>query len=57
MGGLEYKWDCHFGTRATIGLVKTGNLVILANDGLPGFTPKIKLKDSIVYGLGIFWVF
>lgn len=57
MGGLEYKWDSHFGTRATIGLVKTGKIVILANDGLPGFTSKIKLKDSIVYGVGIFWVF
>lgn len=58
MGGLEYKWDCNLGARATIGLVKTGKLVIFANDIIPGVsTPEIKPKDSTVYGLGIFWIF
>jgi hypothetical protein len=57
MGGLEYKWDCHLGARATIGLVKTSKLVITSNDALSGNTPEIKPKDSTVYGLGIFWVF
>lgn len=58
MAGLEYKWDCHLGARATVGLVKTGKLVIYSNDGIPGtFTPEIKPKDSTVYGLGIFWIF
>lgn len=58
MGGLEYKWDCNLGARATIGLVKTGKLVIFSNDGIPGaFKPEIKPKDSTVYGLGMFWVF
>ena len=57
MGGLEYKWNAHFGTRASIGLVKTGKLVIFSNDGLAGATPEIKPKDSTVYGLGVFWIF
>ncbi len=57
MGGLEYKSDRHLGVRATVGLVKTGKLVIFSNDGLAGVTPEIKPKDSTVYGLGVFWIF
>lgn len=57
MGGLEYKWNCHLGARATIGLVKTSKLVIFSNDGLAGAAPEIKPKDSTVYGLGLFWIF
>lgn len=57
MGGLEYKVNCHFGVRATVGLVKTGKLVIFTNDNLSGAFPEIKPKDSTVYGLGLFWVF
>ncbi|HXH55017.1 MAG TPA: hypothetical protein VNK03_04665 [Gammaproteobacteria bacterium] len=57
MGGLEYKWNCHLGARATIGLVKTSKLVIFSNDGLTGTAPEIKPKDSTVYGLGVFWLF
>lgn len=57
MGGLEYKWDSHLGARATISLAKTGKLIIFTNDGLSGPIHKIKPKDSIAYGLGIFWVF
>ncbi|HRA43191.1 MAG TPA: hypothetical protein PLV31_05875 [Gammaproteobacteria bacterium] len=58
MGGLEYKWDCNLGARATIGLVKTGKLVIFSNDQIAGsFKPAIKPKESTVYGLGMFWIF
>ncbi len=57
VGGLEYKWDCHLGARATIGLVKTSKLVIFSKDGFTGTAPEIKPKDSTVYGLGVFWVF
>ncbi len=57
MGGLEYKWNCHLGARATIGLVKTGELTFSSHDEDFGSVHKIKPKDSIVYGLGIFWVF
>lgn len=58
MGGLQYMWNYNLGARATVGLVKTGKLVIFANDGIPGvFLPEIKPKDSAVYGLGIFWSF
>lgn len=57
MGGLQYMWNCHLGARATLGLVKTGKLVIFSNDGAAGTAPEIKPKDSTVYGLGMFWVF
>ncbi len=57
MGGLQYMWNCNLGARATIGLVKTGKLVIFSNDGVAGIAPEIKPKDSTVYGLGMFWVF
>lgn len=57
IGGLQYMWNCNLGARATIGLVKTGKLVIFSNDGAAGIAPEIKPKDSTVYGLGMFWVF
>jgi hypothetical protein len=58
MGGIQYMWDCNLGARATVGLVKTGKMIIYANDGIASAAiPAIKPKDSTVYGLGMFWVF
>lgn len=58
MGGAQYLTRINIGFRGTVSFVKTRKIIIKKNDEHPSIhIPMIKLKDSIVYGLGAFWVF
>lgn len=58
MCGIQYLTTSGLGFRSTISFVKTRKIVIKKDDMHPSiYIPIIKLKDSIVYGLGAFWVF
>jgi opacity protein-like surface antigen len=58
MGGLKYNHSCNIGFRTTVSFIKTGNMIIYSNDGLsPKFPISIKLRDSFIYSIGIFYEF
>jgi len=58
MGGAQYQTKSGLGFRGTMSFVRTRKIVIKKNDEHPSIhIPMIKLRDSIVYGLGAFWVF
>jgi hypothetical protein len=58
MGGVQYLTKSGLGFRGTLSFVKTRKIIIKKNDECQSIhIPMIKLKDSLVYGLGAFWVF
>jgi hypothetical protein len=57
-GGWQYYFDSGFGVRNTFSFVRTGKMVIKADDGIPGIViPKVLPKDSLVVGLGVLYHF
>lgn len=58
MGGAQYLTDTGLGFRGSMSFIRTRKIVIKKSDDHPSIQiPMIKLRDSIVYGLGAFWVF
>ena len=58
--GFENMWTEYLGTRFSLGLQKTNQITIYANDGVKSLViPVIQPKDSIIYGygLGLFYKF
>lgn len=53
--GLEYQFLQNFGSRLTVGWVNTSKMLIGAKNTTLAIL--IKPKNSIVYGLGFYWIF
>jgi len=58
MGGAQYLTESGLGFRGSMSFIRTRKIVIKKSDAHPSIhIPMIKLRDSIVYGLGAYWVF
>lgn len=58
MVGAQYLAQNGLGFRGSMNFIKTRRIIIKKSDNHPSVQiPMLKLKDSIVYGLGAFWVF
>jgi hypothetical protein len=58
MGGAQYLTEMGLGFRGSMSFIRTRKIVIKKSDAHPSIQiPMIKLRDSIAYGLGAFWVF
>jgi hypothetical protein len=58
MGGAQYLTRSGLGFRGTMSFIKTRKIVLKKSDDNSSIQiPRIKLRDSVVYGLGAFWVF
>jgi len=56
-GGLQYDLSKKSFARLTVGWVNTSRMVIQAKDDIGGKRPEVKLKNSLICGLGFGWVF
>lgn len=56
-GGIQYHISCRAGFRAIVGWEQTNKFKNLEAKDKPFFNVKASLKNSVNYGLGIFWLF
>jgi hypothetical protein len=57
MGGTQYLMDSGLGFRGTVSAISSKKIVFRNFNGSSVDVPRIKMRDSLVCGLGAFWLF
>ena len=57
MGGAQYLMDSGLGFRSTVSSISSKKIVFKNFNGTSIEVPRIKMRDSLSCGLGVFWLF